>query len=610
MKNKVTEYLTVALLGMILLASCGGVTYKTKTELKRTESYTDFQNAKTVGLLVQIENDTAISNEKRLKINLGKKVRYDVLQKDILVEKKIKETDPDAFLSVLGVATAPIAIVLGDGEDHLESVGKDINGSSEVVSSEEKEANIRQTGRYEEKTIDSIQSGTLNVYINSSLARSFQINNENSFNIELKDLFKDIKSASSPFDVTASLSADGIQQETGKKKLKVAIGNAAYEGPLSYGEPHGKGRLTWPDGKVYAGLFTNGKMAGSNAPESGWTEPTQSKKHIETARFEKSTTALTVSGKSQSPPRVYDDGVKHARLEIRQEVSKGTFPTEYSAGIRKYYYRVSNPNDFKVKVKFNPLAGDCFAYKVIDMSNNVSVYTPSVVQPGNQELANISPLRLGYYNWQKPGGNEGSNYCKNEQPTQFIMPKNASFAVMIYKQDSAPFDKERLPNGQIKYRDEDYRLYYGPAKGLIETRPFESTPALAEKEDTQIDLHKGYWGVNFRDRTCGKYNRYLDLSFNEDGKVIMYCRCYDRNYPNHFNGVFNDDFIYYDFKRDGDDVYIERKRHKFKLAVTPDGLVAAAKGMYADMEEEITFINSDKPQTPYGWAESEKFSSK
>jgi hypothetical protein len=225
-------------------------------------------------------------------------------------------------------------------------------------------------------------------------------------------------------------------------------------------------------------------------------------------------------------------------------------------------------------------------------------------------MANISPLRLGYYNWQKPGVNEGSNYCKNEQPTQFIMPENASFAVMLYKQDSAPFDKERLPNGRIKYPDEDYRLYYGPAKGLIETRPFGSAPALAKNEDKQIDLYKGYWGVKIKDKACGKYHLYLDLSFNEDGKAIMYNRCYDQNYPNHNNGVFNDDFIYFDFKRDGDDVYLERKRHKFKLAVTPDGLVAAEKAVYFRIDEKITFINYDKPQTPYGWAESEKFSSK
>lgn len=41
-----------------------------------------------------------------------------------------------------------------------------------------------------------------------------------------------------------------------------------YEGQLENGQGHGKGKMTWPDGKVYEGDFVGGKIQGNGTMHS------------------------------------------------------------------------------------------------------------------------------------------------------------------------------------------------------------------------------------------------------------------------------------------------------------------------------------------------------
>ncbi|BBO84536.1 hypothetical protein [Desulfosarcina ovata] len=459
---------------MLSLTACGGVTHNTQTEFKRTESYTNTKISKTLQLDISIDKTKTLSSKDGLGIGLRRKVRYDVYNKDIMIEKTVSERNPNALMSVVGVALLPVAVIFGDTDEHLNAIEKDMFGEKEVLSTTEKETNIRKTGENKDLWINTIDSGTLNIYIDNALAKTCLVENTGYVTVSFDDLFGQLESAHSPFNIAASFSSGGLEQKIALEK-RISIAGAEYEGPLTYGKPHGNGKLTWPDGKVYAGFFESGKKTSQNetGADREQTNDVEQKTHTETMRFEISSGALTTGGKKYyNTPTADANGVKLAEVESWEKITGEASIPGVPAGIRLYHYRVANPNQYDVLVTFCIAKGTQFVYQMLEVKGGIKVYQANTFQPGNDEMAKIYPLTTGSYNWHPAGTDMSNRYVKDEQPEQFIMPKNSSFEIRLFLQDGLPSDKERLPNGTIKYPFEDYRLYYNPAIGSMETKPY------------------------------------------------------------------------------------------------------------------------------------------
>ena len=259
MKIQLLKTIILVLLGSALISSCGSASHTTVTQHDRTETFTDFDNGKTVELFLRVENENEISNEKPLEFILGRTVRGEICTKEILKENTVRSKDPDLFMGALGLALTPVAIVVGDGGSHVGHVGDDLFGSNDVVGSKEKDGAIKNTGRFEEKFDDTVRTGSLNVFINGAPAQSSEIHYNSVVRFNVDELFNNIEFSSSPFTIKATLFSGGLNK-TIEAQGKISVDGGVYEGPLLHGRPNGRGQLTWPDGRKFAGYFDKGKM--------------------------------------------------------------------------------------------------------------------------------------------------------------------------------------------------------------------------------------------------------------------------------------------------------------------------------------------------------------
>ena len=240
------------------LQGCGGATTRTNTHFVRTEAFTDYDKPETVAVSMDIQPHT--SGPDTLQITMGRTVRYRKFEKDILKEDTIYETEPDVLMGALGLVLSPVAIVLGDGGKHVDSVGNTLAGDEQTINSVEKDANLRATGEYEHKDLNDIDTGSVEIFINDVAAASYPLNNQGTLLIDVKELLGTMESGTSPYTLKAELVSAGIPQTASITK-SIHVHGVEYEGPLAHGKPHGYGSLHRGQSGTLSGNFADGRWA-------------------------------------------------------------------------------------------------------------------------------------------------------------------------------------------------------------------------------------------------------------------------------------------------------------------------------------------------------------